>query len=109
MGACGRSPGTQPSFRVPEYTHLPTLTEASWAWNGEPGHAPETVLICADRARDYVLVALWPDSRGRIGLVPLGGQQAAAGRGAGVLPVRAWALMLEHVQDRDTFWGDLDR
>ena len=22
------------SFRVPEYTHLPTFTKASWAWTG---------------------------------------------------------------------------
>lgn len=214
------------TFRVPEYTHLPTFTEASWAWNGEPGQAPQKVLICADRAGDYVLVALWPDPRGcRIGLVPLGGDHQpgelecsmlaawrlgdlslsmpAAGLAAGLirlvppvlpsgwvaeivssagyrptrrniqiaaraagslflgraelfiehrepraarrfvrrhsrrqpmseaalqeiiddlartdpgllphlqwLPVRARALMLEHVQDRDTFWGDLDR
>ena len=214
------------SFRMPEYTHQPAFTEASWAWEGEPGQAPETVLICADRAGDYVLVALWPDSSGcRIGLVPLGGgQQAgelecsmlaawrrrdpslsrpAGGLGAGLirlippvlppgwvaeivsaagfrptrrntqiaaraagslfrgraglftghrepraarrflrrhsrrqpvneaalqeiiddlartdpgalpylqwLPVRTRAMMLEHVQDRDTFWGDLDR
>ena len=63
---------------MPEYTHLPAFTEASWAWNGEPGQAPETVLICTDRAGDYVLVALWPDSSGcRIGLVPLGGGQQA--------------------------------
>ena len=68
------------SFRVPEYTHLPTFTQASWAWNGEPGQAPEMLLICADRAGDYVLVALWPDSRGcRIGLLPLGADQRQAG------------------------------
>ena len=66
------------SFRVPEYTHLPPFTQASWAWNGEPGQAPEMLLICVDRAGDYVLVALWPDSRGcRIGLLPLGADQAA--------------------------------
>ena len=65
------------SFRVPEYTHLPAFTQASWAWNGEPGQAPEMLLICGDRAGDYVLVALWPDSRGcHIGLLPLGADQA---------------------------------
>ncbi len=65
------------SFRVPEYTHLPAFTHASWAWNGEPGQAPEMLLICVDRAGDYVLVALWPASRGcRIGLLPLGADQA---------------------------------
>ncbi len=214
------------TFRVPEYTHLPTFTEAAWAWNGEPGHAPQKVVIGIDRAGDYLLVAFWPDPRGcRIGLLPLGcdhqpgqlecsmlaawrlrdqslsmpaGDLAAglirlvppvlppgwvaeivsaagsrptrrniqiaaraagslflgraelfiehqnlraarrfvrrhsrrqpmnetalqeiiddlAGTGPGVLahlqwlPVRARAMMLEHVQDRGTFWGDLDR
>jgi hypothetical protein len=214
------------TFRVPEYTHLPTFTEASWTWNGEAHHAPQKVLICADRAGDHVLVLLWPDPRGcRIGLVPLGGggqrgelecsilaawrqrdlslSSPAAGLAAGLirlippvlpagwvaeivsaagyqptrrniqiaaraagslflgraelfiehrepraarrfvrrhsrrqpmneaalqeiiddlagsdpgvlphlqwLPVRTRAMMLEHVQDRDTFWGDLDR
>ena len=65
-------------FRVPEYTHLPPFTQASWAWNGEPGQAPEMLLICIDRTGDYVLVALWPGSRGcRIGLLPLGADQPA--------------------------------
>ena len=79
------------TFRVPEYTHLPTFTEASWAWHGEPGQAPRKVLICADRAGDYVLVALWPDPRGcRIGLVPLGGDQRSGELECSVLV--AWRL-----------------
>ena len=78
LDGCLRALGrTLLSFRVPEYTHLPPFTQASWAWNGEPGQAPEMLLICVDRAGDYVLVALWPDSRGcRIGLLPLGADQA---------------------------------
>jgi hypothetical protein len=67
-------------LRVPEYTHLPPFTEASWAWNGERGDAPETVVICTDRAGDHVLVAFWPESGGcRIGVVPLSGDQQPGG------------------------------
>jgi hypothetical protein len=91
LDGCLRALGrTLLGFRAPEYTRLPTLTEASWAWDGEPGQAPATVVICADRAGDYVLVALWPDSGGcRIGLVPLdcgqqtGGQQAGGQQAGG--------------------------
>ena len=69
------------SFRVPEYTHLPTFTTASWAWDGEPAGAPETVIICADRPGDHVLVALWPGSGGsRIGLIPVSGGDQPAGQ-----------------------------
>ena len=68
------------SFRVPEYTHLPTFTKASWAWTGEPALAPAIVVICADLPGDHLLVALWPDGGGtRIGLVPLGGEDQQAG------------------------------
>jgi len=68
------------SFRVPEYTHLPTFTKAAWAWNGEPALAPAIVVICADLPGDYVLVALWPGASGsRIGLVPLSGEDQQAG------------------------------
>lgn len=68
------------SFRVPEYTHLPTFTKASWAWAGEPALAPAIVVICADLPGDHLLVALWPDGSGsRIGLVPLGGENQQAG------------------------------
>ncbi len=81
LDGCLRALGwTLLSFRVPEYAHLPTFTTASWAWGGDPGQAPETVIICADRPGDHVLVALWPASGGsRIGVVPLSGegQQAA--------------------------------
>jgi hypothetical protein len=67
-------------FRVPEYTHLPTFTTARWAWDGEPGQAPETVIICADGPGDHVLVALWPEAGGsRIGLVPLSGKDQQPG------------------------------
>ncbi|MGI8447093.1 MAG: hypothetical protein ACR2MP_07950 [Streptosporangiaceae bacterium] len=68
------------SFRVPEYTHLPTFTKVAWAWNGEPALAPAIVVICADLPGDYVLVALWPGASGsRIGLVPLSGEDQQAG------------------------------
>ncbi len=68
------------SFRVPEYTHLPTFTKASWAWTGEPALAPAIVVICADLPGDYLLIAFWPDGSGsRIGLVPLGGPDQQAG------------------------------
>ena len=79
LDGCLRALGrTLLGFRVPEYTHLPPFTEASWAWNGERGQAPQTVIICTDRAGDYVLVAFWPDSAGcRIGLAPLSGGRAA--------------------------------
>jgi len=64
------------SFRVPEYTHLPTFTTANWAWDGEPAQAPATVVICADFPGEHVLVALWPGSGGsRIGLIPLSGDE----------------------------------
>ena len=75
LDGCLRALGsTLMSFRVPEYTHLPTFTKASWAWAGEPALAPAMVVICADLPGDHLLVALWPDGGGsRIGLVPLDG------------------------------------
>ncbi len=85
LDGCLRALGrTLLGFRVPEYTHLPPFTEASWAWNGERGQAPQTVIICTDCAGDYVLVAFWPDSAGcRIGLAPLSGGQWPAGQWPG--------------------------
>ena len=81
LGGCLQALGrTLLGFRVPEYTHLPPFTEASWAWDGEREHAPETVIICTDRAGDHVLVAFWPESGGcRIGVVPLSGDQQPGG------------------------------
>ena len=64
------------SFRIPEYTRLPTFTAVSWTWAGEPAQAPATVIICADFPGEHVLVALWPDAGGsRIGLIPLSGDE----------------------------------
>lgn len=78
-------------FRLPEYTHLPPFTEASWVWTGEPAPAPQQVLIGTDRPGDHVLVALWPGSGGcRIGLIPLGGDQDAGGLERSMLT--AWRL-----------------
>ena len=60
-GGCLRVLGqTLLSFRVPEYTHLPSFTSVGWAWAGGSAAAPETVISCADRTGDDVLVALWP-------------------------------------------------
>lgn len=71
------------SFRVPEFTHLPSFTAAGWIWTAEPAEAPApgTVIICADRTGDDVLVALWPGPRGaRIGLFPVRGGEEQVDR-----------------------------
>ena len=68
------------SFRVPEYTHLPSFTHVGWTWRADPDLPPEVVIICADRTGDDVVVALWPGRGGcRIGLFPLGGEASPAG------------------------------
>ena len=69
------------SFRVPEYTYLPSFTSVGWAWAGGSAPVPETVISCADRTGDDVLVALWPARRGSlIGLFPLTGGDEQADR-----------------------------
>ena len=78
------------SFRVPEYTHLPSFTSVGWAWAGGSAPAPETVIICADRTGDDVLVALWPARRRVPDRAVPAHRRGRAGGPAGQLDAGPW-------------------